>query len=137
MNDSALQKLIAVLSVGSIGTWADVPADIQALAYLMLIDTLTGVLGAFKGRSANSNTLGKGLRKKLAVAAIIAVCFVGQAAGLPAIVADVAVLGFIGQEVLSIIENVGILGVKLPGGLAARLSQLQPTEPEAPHDPHE
>lgn len=86
---------------------------------IQVLDVMTGLLKAFQEYNVNSSIMRKGLTRKFAfwIAIILAhfvdlILFDGKEIALTGIV-----FSLIGQEAISIIENLGSLGVILPPAL--------------------
>lgn len=86
---------------------------------IQILDVISGLLQAFQEHNLNSSIMRKGLVRKFAfwIAIILAhfvdlILFNGKEVALTGIV-----FSLIGQEAISIIENLGSLGVILPPAL--------------------
>lgn len=85
------------------------------LLAFVIIDYVTGVIAAgCQGKL--SSTIGfKGIGKKLAIFALVAVAhLVDTAMGNANLIRDAAIFFYLANELLSIIENVGVIGVPIP-----------------------
>lgn len=100
---------------------------LQALVWCMILDYVFGLLGAIKNKNVNSETMFWGGLRKGAILAVItiAVMLDGLVGNNEPIFRTMAVYFYVGREGWSIAENLGILGVPLPGGLKRVLAQLQ------------
>lgn len=98
---------------------------LSILLSLIIIDYITGVLSAIYNKELSSEVGYKGIFKKVGILAIIALAhLVGQAMWIEW-VRD-AIIGFyIANEGLSILENIGKVGVPLPQKLLSLLNQLK------------
>lgn len=105
---------------------------IAALIAFIVIDYATGLMRALYECKSNSKTHYKGIIKKLG---IIVGVIVGAIADIilsdstPMFTTMVTML-FIAGEVLSIIENLGVMGVTLPKALADRFEQIHQNDGE-------
>lgn len=103
-----------------------------AVLCLMAMDYITGVVAAFVTKAVNSKTSWRGIIKKfimllvLSMAHILDVYVLKTGTGGAAMMTLVEFL-FISNEGLSIIENAGKLGIKLPDALQKALVQLKLT----------
>ena len=127
--------LVCLATVGafishSLGGW---DAAMQVLVALMVADYITGVLVAavwHKSSKSSSGTLNsvagfKGLLKKCAILALVWIgVLLDNATGVNYIRTAV-VLFFIGNEGLSLLENIGLMGVPYPACLKNALEQLK------------
>lgn len=100
---------------------------LKVLVYCLIADYVTGVLGAWKTKTINSEVMfWGGVRKAIVLVVIGLAVMLDQLIGNQApIFRTMAMYFFIGREGLSILENIGIIGVKLPGFLRTALEQLQ------------
>lgn len=106
------------------GGWTEL---LTALLVLHLLDIITGVLAGGKGDGITSSKMDAGLKKKLGswIALILAnvidgVLFDGQGIALTGMV-----IMFISNEGLSIIENLGLIGVPIPKAIRQYLTQIR------------
>lgn len=105
------------------------PILFTGLVILMVLDYLTGSLGAVITRKVSSHTHTRGVAQKVLVLMLLtAVGVMEQAAaevnGIPNLpYLRMATLGFITAEFISIVENVARAGV-LPKGLKPLLARL-------------
>lgn len=99
---------------------------IGLLVILMAFDVITGILRAVKFKVLASNINRDGMIWKAAVLLAVLFGWVLQqyAPGFPANIAETTALGFCLTEAISLIENFGQLGVKLPSGLTDVLLKL-------------
>lgn len=109
--------------------------SLQVLLGFIVIDYGTGVLCAIfsKSRKTKTGTLNssvgfKGLCRKFAILLCVSVAVgVDKLTGLT-IVRDATCIGFIINELISILENVGLLGVPLPKALTSAVDILKNME---------
>ena len=98
------------------------------LTTLMITDYITGVFAAICNESLCSRTGFIGIIKKLCIFAVIAVATVlGHITEIDE-VRDIAVSFYIANEGISILENLGKIGVPLPEKLKKVLLQLKEEE---------
>lgn len=127
--------LAAMAAVGSwiansMGGW---DASMQVLVALMVADYLTGVLVAavwHKSSKSSSGTLNsvagfKGILKKCAILLLVWIgVLLDQALG-SAYARTAVVLFFVGNEGISLLENLGLMGVPFPAFLRRALEALR------------
>ncbi|WP_282939010.1 phage holin family protein [Paenibacillus sp. RC67] len=99
----------------------------KILVLLMVIDYFSGILGAFRNKCLNSEVMfWGGVRKGIVflVIALAAACdqFIG---GQAPVFRTLALYFYAGREGLSVIENLGVLGVPMPSALTQFLEQLR------------
>jgi toxin secretion/phage lysis holin len=96
------------------------------LAILMAVDIVTGVIRAVKEKRLRSRNALYGYARKIGVFGIIIVAnIIDQILSLNGTVAFATVLFYIGNEGLSIIENLSQIGVKVPNVIQDKLHVIQ------------
>ena len=108
-------------------------AALQTLIILMAIDYITGlvVAGVFhKSPKTKSGTLEsragwKGLCRKGETLLIVLVACQLDAVMATSFVRDAVIIGFIANEVISIIENAGLMGLPIPAALTKAVDILK------------
>lgn len=100
---------------------------LQTLVWCMILDYAFGLLGAIKNKNVNSETMfWGGIRKGIILLVVsLAVMLDSLVGNHEPIFRTMAVYFYVGREGWSIAENLGVLGVPLPGFLAKVLTQLQ------------
>ena len=127
MKDTFFSTLTAVgAGVAStlLGGW---DKSLEILLIFIIMDYITGVAAAFKTKTLKSSVGFEGLMKKGAVFLIVILAaqldrITGNAAG---VFRTSTAFFFIANEGLSVIENVGEMGVKLPGFITGALTKLR------------
>lgn len=125
-------SLIAILGCVCGFMYGELDGFLIAVLCLMALDYITGVAAAFVTKRANSKLSWKGILKKfvmllvLSMAHILDVYVLKTGANGAAMMTLVEFL-FISNEGLSVIENAGKLGIKLPDALQKALVQLKLT----------
>ena len=97
---------------------------------LMAIDYITGIASSFVLKTTNSKVGWRGIVKKLVMLLILIVAHILDIYALGIPVGGAALMSlveflYIANEGLSIIENAGKLGIKLPAALTDALVQLK------------
>ena len=117
------------------GGWSNA---MQALAMLMLIDYMTGVISAYISPEAKlSSKRGfRGIVKKVVLVLLVCTAHNVDVATGQQVFTPLTVWFLIGNEGLSILENCSHCGVPIPQGLKAKLEQLAHEKNEAgrPHN---
>ncbi|MCD4839757.1 phage holin family protein [Neobacillus sedimentimangrovi] len=109
------------------GAWH---VSLTILMVFMIIDVITGIMkGAYQGKLKSAVGY-KGILKKGGIFMVIILgnmldVLVGN--GMP-VFRTMAAFFFIGNEGISILENLGQMGVKVPSGIANKLEQLSKQE---------
>ena len=129
MNPKEFTLSTFIAAIGTImsaylGGW---DAALNVLVVLMVIDYVTGFLGAIKNKKVDSEIMFWGGVRKGIILAIVAVAvlldqMVGNASP---ILRTLAIYFYVAREGVSVTENLGILGVPLPPGISRVLTQLQ------------
>lgn len=129
MNLKELEFSTIAATIGTIisiwlGGWDVI---LRVLIAFMIIDYLTGFMGAVKTKKVDSEIMFWGGIRKVSILIVIAMAvmlddIVGN--GEP-IFRMLALYFYVAREGLSITENLGILGVPMPGALKKVLVQLQ------------
>ena len=140
MWEKLLKTLAAVVGAiaGFFGEWTIL---LTALCLFMSIDFLTGWIVAKKGKSPKSETGGLSskagfdglIRKFFIILVVLVATILDRVAGNQTAIFQAATCcWYIANEGLSIIENVGLMGVKVPAILAKVLDALKKNGDEPP-----
>jgi len=127
MKDTSFSSLAAISAgVAStlLGGW---DKSLEILLIFIIMDYITGVGAAFKTKTLKSSVGFEGLMKKGAIFLIVILAaqldrITGNAAG---VFRTATAFFFIANEGLSVVENVGEMGVKLPGFITNALTKLR------------
>ena len=113
-----------------LGGWS---ALVQILVTFVVIDYITGVLAAAINGKLNSDIGLRGIAKKVFIFIIVA-CghLVDNALGTQDIVRDAAIYFYIANELLSILENAGEIGLPVPDMLKNAIERLKGKEQDTP-----
>ena len=123
-------SVIGSFAANALGGW---DASLQVLIALMVADYITGVLVAavwHKSSKSSSGTLNsvagfKGILKKCAILLLVWIgVLLDQAIG-SAYARTAVVLFFVGNEGISLLENLGLMGVPFPAFLRRALEALR------------
>ena len=101
--------------------------SLEILLIFIIMDYVTGVAAAFKTKTLKSSVGFEGLMKKGAIFLIVILAaqldrITGNTAG---VFRTATAFFFIANEGLSMVENVGEMGVKLPGFITGALTKLR------------
>lgn len=115
--------------VSALGGW---DMAMKTLAFVMIVDYISGMIvaGVFhKSKKTNSGSLKslvgfKGLCRKMAQAALVAVGYRLDLLMGTNYIREAIALAFIANECLSIIENAGLMGIPLPAVLVKAVDIL-------------
>lgn len=126
--------------IGGITAWiayliGGVDELITALGILMAIDFTLGVMVAWFIKDVDSRKAFKGLLKKTAMMLmVIAAVQLDKATDSGNFMRHAMILFLIGMEGISMIENLGHLGIKVPRFLQNAFTQLQSKNDDNPKD---
>ena len=126
MNGVQIKNVILIIlsAAGSflaeiLGGW---DAYLKALVIFMVIDYITGILVAIifhksdktKNGGASSKECYKGIIKKMCILALVGLSVSIDSISRTSYVRSATIFFFLGNEGLSILENVGLMGMKYP-----------------------
>jgi toxin secretion/phage lysis holin len=120
---TAIASVCTVMSA-ALGGW---DIALRVLIALMVVDYITGFLGAVKNKKVNSEVMfGGGARKGAILSVIVITVLLDEMVGnQQPILRTLAIYFYAAREGVSLTENLGILGVYLPPGIKKVLEQLQ------------
>ena len=121
---SSIISVIGTTLCSLLGGW-DTP--LQFLVVFMILDYLTGLAAAIKQKRVNSEVMyWGGIRKSaILVVIVIATMFDELAATGAPVFRTLAIYFYISREGISIMENLGKIGVPLPAFIRQLLIQLK------------
>lgn len=126
MNDIAKSLLAGILAMLSFvfGKWDGL---MTALVALIILDYISGVVAAAVQKRLSSAIGAKGIAKKVFMLFIVAVANIVDinVIGEGNVLKNVAVIFYICNECISLIENAGRIGVPVPRKLLDILEQLK------------
>ncbi|WP_242242726.1 holin family protein [Bacillus cereus group sp. BfR-BA-01309] len=98
-----------------LGGW---DTTLKVLVIMTAIDYLTGVLAAGINRELKSKVGFKGIAKKVVLFLLVAAATQADTAiGTNSAIREATIFFFIGNELLSLLENAGRMGIPLPSAL--------------------
>ena len=132
---SARVELVTIVSIcgGAVATlFGGWNAAMTTLVIFMTADFITGLLvaGVFKksGKTGNgklkSDVGWQGLTRKGVTLALVLIAYRLDITLGTAYIKDAVIIGFITNELISITENVGLMGIKLPAIIANTIDVL-------------
>ena len=127
MKDTFISSLAAIgagIATTLLGGW---DKSLEILLIFIIMDYITGVGAAFKTKTLKSSVGFEGLMKKGAIFLIVILAaqldrITGNTAG---VFRTSTAFFFIANDALSVLENVGEMGVKLPAFLTNALTKLR------------
>src|SRR5690606_6059559 len=128
--EAVTKTVIAALGTAATYLWGGWDAVFTALVVLACMDYVTGWAAAWVHGRLSSNVGRRGIAKKVGMFVVISVGHImDQLGGLgEPILRTVAIWWYIGNEALSIVENLGEIGVPIPGRLRNALARLREEE---------
>ncbi len=125
--DNILKNILAAVCALCGLLFGDCDGLIIALAALMVMDYISGVLAAVAHKKLSSEIGAKGIAKKVFMLLIVAVANIVDinVIGEGHVLKSVTTIFYIANECISLIENGGRLGVPVPNKLLEVLEQLK------------
>ena len=122
-----IKSIIAAVGTAATYLWGGWDAVFTALVVLACMDYVTGWAAAWVHGRLSSDIGRRGIAKKVGMFMVVAVCnILDQLGGLgDPILRTVAIWWYIGNEALSVVENLGEVGVPIPGRLRQALAVLR------------
>ena len=126
----AAMAVIGTFIANELGGW---DSAMQVLVALMVVDYITGVLVAAVWHRSNKSATGalesragfKGIVKKCMILLLVWIGVLLDDALGETYIRTAVILFFIGNEGLSLLENLGLMGVPFPGFLKRALEALR------------
>jgi len=124
----------------AMGLLAGWPEGIRALGVMIAADYLTGILTAAAGKSPKSKHGGLSarasflglLRKGLMLLVILVASLADRMTGTDFVLRNMSIGFYLLNESISVLENVALMGVPIPGKLRNALEVLKRGEDEPP-----
>lgn len=122
----------AIAAVGTVATylWGGWDAVLLALVVLASLDYVSGVLAAWHRRELDSRVGARGIARKVGMFVVIAVAnIIDRTSGLgEPILRTATIWWYLGNEALSIVENLADIGVPIPTRILSALVSLKGEE---------
>jgi len=99
----------------------------KVLIFMMAIDYVTGWIKAIYMRELSSAAGFKGIAKKIMILCLVSICHIidEHVIGDKSIIMSAALMFYIGNEGLSILENASAIGIPFPKQLESVLKQFR------------
>lgn len=128
-----MKEFLSVLNAGLATTFiyifGGLDVALQCLLVAIVIDYITGLIKSYKSANLNSKVGIKGLLKKVGILCLVALTVViDKLTGNTGYVRSMVIYYLVANEGLSILENLGEVGIIVPEFLKKRLEQLKETE---------
>ncbi len=126
MNSGSVFKTVVALGGGAasylFGGWSSL---LGILVAFVVIDYISGFVAAgIEGKLASSVGL-RGIAKKVFIFVIVAVAHLADQAAGTSIIRDAAIFFYLANELLSIVENSGRIGLPVPPLITQAVEMLQ------------
>ena len=127
MEANWIKNISAIIGGLAAYLWGAWDAFIQVLVAVVVIDYITGVAKAAIKKELDSAVGFIGLLKKIAIFLIVALAVLIDKAipGINGAARSATIMFYIANEGISILENIGLMGVPLPAGLQKWLAKLK------------
>lgn len=120
-----LRYLVAALGGVVTALFGGWDVYLKVLIAFMAFDYVTGVIAAYQEKKLDSNVGWKGITRKVLVLVIVALAHLLDTALGQQLFRGLVIWFYIGNEGLSVIENLGRAGVPIPAPLRAALESLK------------
>ena len=128
-----ISLLIGALTTGLIKVIGEPTQDLKILLLLMVIDLIVGFIvsavwhksSKTKSGKVSSKVMFKGIVKKILTLVLVVVAYQIDILLGYDVIRHIAIIAFIVQEIISIIENITITGIKAPGIITKALDVLE------------
>jgi len=98
-----------------------------ALIALILLDYLSGLMGAVHNKALSSEIGFKGIAKKALCLLVVSMAYIiGRVTSAALPLREIVIMFFVVNEALSILENAARAGIPIPDKLKSLLAQLKP-----------
>lgn len=126
MNQETIKAIIATIGACCAYLLGGVDVALKALLLFMALDYITGVSAAWHEKKLDSVIGFKGfLKKLLTLTAVIMAAELDKVAGTNGLLRAGAIYYIMANEGLSILENLGTIGILVPPGLIDALERLK------------
>lgn len=129
-HSTIVKTVIAALGTIATYLWGGWDAVLLALVVLASLDYVSGVVAAWHRRELDSRVGARGIARKVGMFLVVAVCnVIDSTGGLgEPILRTAATWWYLGNEALSIIENMAEIGVPVPERILSALATLKGEE---------
>lgn len=118
--------MISAMGTAFIYVFGGLDVALQCLLCAIVLDYITGMIKAYKSATLDSKIGIKGILKKVGILCLVALSvIVDKLAGETGLIRTTVIYYLVANEGLSIIENLGAVGVLVPEILKDKLKQLQ------------
>ena len=121
-----LNNIMSVILTTFIYLLGGVDVALQCLLVMIILDYISGIASAIYNKNLDSKIGLKGILKKFMYLVIVCVSvIIDKIVGKTSVVRTLVIYFFVANDGLSIIENMGKMGIPLPKKLIDTLNQLK------------
>lgn len=121
-----LNNIMSVILTTFIYLLGGVDVALQCLLVMIILDYISGIASAIYNKNLDSKIGLKGILKKFMYLVIVCVSvIIDKIVGNTGVVRTLVIYFFVANDGLSIIENMGKMGIPLPKKLIDNLNQLK------------
>jgi toxin secretion/phage lysis holin len=122
-----LFKIVVALSGASITyLWGEWSALLGVLVFIVAMDYITGVMASYHEGKLSSKIGLKGISKKVFIFAMVAIAYaIDKVMGDGTLIRDAAIFFYLANELLSIVENAGRVGLPVPPAIKKSIEVLK------------
>lgn len=120
-----LRYLVAALGGLATALFGGWDVYLKVLVAFIAFDYITGVIAAYQEKKLNSNVGWRGITRKVLIFVVVALAHLLDTALEQQLFRGLVIWFYIGNEGLSVIENLGRAGVPIPAPLRAALESLK------------
>ena len=121
-----MNLIVSSMSTVFIYLFGGLDIALQCLLISIVIDYLTGLMKSYKSSKLNSKIGIKGIIKKVGILCLVALAvLIDKIAGETGLIRTLIIYYLFANEGLSIVENLGEIGILVPKFLTDRLEQLK------------
>ena len=121
-----LNNIMSVILTTFIYLLGGVDVALQCLLVMIILDYISGIVSAIYNKNLDSKIGLKGILKKFMYLVIVCVSvIIDKIVGNTGVVRTLVIYFFVANDGLSIIENMGKMGISLPKKLIDTLNQLK------------
>lgn len=125
------KTVISLVSTIILFLFDEIDLPLKVMLVFIVMDYITGMIKAYKLKKLSSKTGLYGLIKKFVMLLVVSfTVMLDRLTGANGLIRNLAVMYYIANEGLSILENASVIGVPIPEKLKDALLQLKEKESE-------
>lgn len=123
------KTVISLVSTIILFLFDEIDLPLKVMIVFIVMDYITGMIKAFKLKKLSSKTGLSGLIKKFVMLLVVSfTVMLDRLTGANGLIRNLAIMYYIANEGLSILENASVIGVPIPEKLKDALLQLKERE---------